>query len=466
MKETTTPKLPFGVKLGYGAAEFANSLTWTMVFVILLYFLTDIVGISPSFAGFILMIGRVWDAVVDPIVGVWTDSTRCRYGRRRPFILAVAIPFGIVTWLLFTRWPLTDAWTKVYFTVMGVLFFTLSTTLDVPHTALAAEMTQDYNERTSLVGYRAFFSQVSSIVASAVPWVLVAWLTKTLGSRSLSWSLMTGAFGIVSVFFILWTWRATRGRELFPEKTVVHLRDITGDVLRNGTFLFTVGIYTFSNVALSLGATVMVYYMIYYLGFDDTQQSIAFLFLFACTILWIPLINLFSKKWGKRAAFVTFIGLWAVVQAAGGMLIRPGQEYLFYAMAALASGGVVSVTMLGWSMILDVVEVDEFKTGQRREGLYFSLCAFARKVGVAAALWGAGAALELIGYVKEQPQAETTIFWLRVIYALGTGLFLFVSIALAWGLPMTRRRHEALRAAIEAKKSGRAYDEESIRMLL
>jgi GPH family glycoside/pentoside/hexuronide:cation symporter len=246
----------------------------------------------------------------------------------------------------------------------------------------------------------------------------------------------------------------------------VRLRDVTGDVLKNRTFLYTVGIYTLSNVALSLGATVMVYYMIYYLGFDDTQQSIAFLFLFACTILWIPLINLFSRRFGKRAAFVFFIGLWAAVQAVGGMLIRPGQQYLFYAMAALASGGVVSVTMLGWSMILDVVEVDEFRTGQRREGLYFSLCAFARKVGVAASLWGAGVALELIGYVADKPQAPGTILGLRVLYALGTGLFLFGSIAMAWLLPMTRERHEALRAAIERKKAGKPYDEGPIRPLL
>ncbi len=97
MKQPAPSRLPFRVKLGYGAAEFSNSLTWTMVFVIFLYFLTDVVGISPWFAGFILMIGRVWDAVVDPIVGVWTDRTRCRYGRRRPFILGVALPFGIVT---------------------------------------------------------------------------------------------------------------------------------------------------------------------------------------------------------------------------------------------------------------------------------------------------------------------------------------------------------------------------------
>jgi GPH family glycoside/pentoside/hexuronide:cation symporter len=466
MKEATPDKLPFATKLGYGAAEFSNSLTWTMVFVILLYFLTDIVGISPAFAGFILMIGRVWDAVVDPVIGVWSDSTKCRYGRRRPFILAVALPFGIVTWLLFTQWDLSDTWTKVYFTIVGVAFFSLSTMLDVPHTALAAEMTQDYNERTSLVSYRAFFSQISSIVASAVPWVLVAYLTKLFGDRNLAWSTMTGAFGFVGVFFILWTWRATRGHELFPEKTVVHLRDITRDVLKNRAFLYTVGAYTLSNVALSLGATVMVYYMIYYLGFNDTQQSIAFLFLFACTILWIPLINLFSRKWGKRAAFVFFIGLWAVVQAVGGMLIRPGQEYLFYAMAALASGGVVSVTMLGWAMILDVVEVDEFKTGQRREGLYFSLCAFSRKVGVAASLGGAGIALKLIGYVADRPQTPETILGLRVLYAIGTGVFLFGSIVMAWLLPMTRERHAALRAAIDNRKSGKDYDEESIRTLL
>ncbi len=143
----------------------------------------------------------------------------------------------------------------------------------------------------------------------------------------------------------------------------------------------------------------MVYFMKYYMNFTEAQQSLAFLFFFACTILWIPLITYVSTKYEKRWAYIIFIGLWAVVQGIGGMLVKPGNIVFFYVLAILASGGVIAVTMINWMMIPDVVEVDEFKTGHRREGLYFGLTTFVGKAAGAVALWINGIVLEWIGYM-------------------------------------------------------------------
>jgi oligogalacturonide transporter len=459
-------RIPVRVKLGYGTAELSNSLTWTMFYVLFLFFLTDVVRIEPAMAGFIMMLGTTWDAITDPAMGIISDRTTSKYGRRRPFILAAAVPFGVITWLLFTDFGFGPKLTLAYFILAVVIYFTASTMLDIPYTSLSAEMTQDYNERTSLVSYRAVFCQIASILGAALPLALVERFNASFHNLKLSWSVMTAILGFFAIFPILWTWRATRGYELFPESTTVKLRDIPDAVFKNRTFRYTVGIYVSSNVALSLGAAVMVYFMKYFMKFNENQQSIAFLFLFACTIIWIPFINMASGKYGKRWAFMLFIGMWAIIQSLGALLVRPDTVPYFYILVILASGGLIGVTMAGWSMIPDVVEVDEFKTGQRREGLYFGIISFSRKISVAIMLWLVGIVLSWIGYVPDAVQTDRAIFGIRMLYAEGTALFLFISIILAYLLPMTKAKHQALRQAIDQKKAGMPWDEEAIKDIL
>jgi glycoside/pentoside/hexuronide:cation symporter, GPH family len=143
-----------------------------------------------------------------------------------------------------------------------------------------------------------------------------------------------------------------------------------------------------------------------------------------------------------------------------------GDILYFYILAILASGGLIGVTMAGWAMIPDVVEVDEYKTGQRRKGLYYGIFSFSRKVTVALAVWLVGIILSGIGYVPNVVQTKESLLGIRLIYAEGTAFFLFASMILAYLLPMTRKRHEALTEAIRLKKEGKTSDEEEIRELL
>jgi GPH family glycoside/pentoside/hexuronide:cation symporter len=221
-------------------------------------------------------------------------------------------------------------------------------------------------------------------------------------------------------------------------------------------------------MALNVAAAVMVYFMTYYMKFTEAQQSLAFTFLFACTVLWIPIVNVVSAKFEKRWAFIIFIGFWMVVQGIGGILVRPDQIIFFYALAVLASGGVIAVTMINWMMIPDAVEVDEFKTGNRREGLYFGLTSFVGKTASAFGLLLTGYILEWVGYVAPNPATPTviphqtpeTILGIRLIWAEATAFILIFSIILAFLLPMTRKKHRALLEAIKLKKEGKPYSVE------
>ncbi|MCP4750964.1 MAG: MFS transporter [Proteobacteria bacterium] len=455
-------KLMFKTKLGYGTAELSSCLTWTMIAVFFMFFLTDVVGIDPAFAGFILMIGTLWDAVTDPMLGIVSDRMKSKWGRRRPFILGVAIPYGVITWLLFTDFSLGSTLTKVYFIFAIILYYSAATILEVPYTSLAAEMTQDYDERTSLFSYRAVFSQIASIIGAAAPPTLVAYFGGIFGDQKMGWSVMTAIFGVCSIFPILWTWRSTRGHEIHPEKTEVKLMDIFHGPLKNKTFLYTTGIYMASNIGLAIAGAVMVYFMKYFMEFDENQQSIAFVFLFACTIFWIPLVAKASEKYGKRGAFMIFIGGWAVLQTVGVALVQPAMMVFFFVLMVLSSGGVVTVTMTGWSMIPDAIEVDEFKSGQRREGLYVGVLSLSRKVSVAFVLWLVGIVLSSTGYIPNVAQSEEAIFGIRILYAQGTAAFLFLGVILAYFMPMTAERHRALKEAIRLKQEGKPWDEDSV----
>lgn len=161
-----------------------------------------------------------------------------------------------------------------------------------------------------------------------------------------------------------------------------------------------------------------------------------------------------------------FIGIWAIVQVVGGMLVKPSMIIPFYVMMILASGGVMSISMTIWSMIPDAVEVDEFKIGQRREGLFFGVISFARKSTVALFIWFIGIILSLVGYVPDQVQTEHALFGIRLLYAAGVAFFLFLSVLGAYFLPMTRKRHELLKQAIRLKSEGKEYDKELIKNIL
>jgi GPH family glycoside/pentoside/hexuronide:cation symporter len=171
--ETTGERIPVGVKIAYGAAECSSSIVFITLGIFFLPFLTDAVGISPSTGGSILFAAVMWDALTDPLMGIISDRTRSRYGRRRPYLIATAIPFGVVFWMLFSMPRLEGNSLVIYFLIMALLMHTAITLLDVPYTALAPEMTKDYDERTSLVSYRVVWSQIGSIIGGAMPLLIV-----------------------------------------------------------------------------------------------------------------------------------------------------------------------------------------------------------------------------------------------------------------------------------------------------
>lgn len=451
--------LPGGVKIGYSTTGFGGSMTFTLFFTYGMLFFTDTVGFDPAFAGMLFAIGSLWDAFTDPVVGIWSDNLKGKE-RRRPFLIGVAVPFGLVSWLLFTDFGLSDNTTKIYFSIVVLVFFTVQTLLDVPYTALGAELTLDYDERSSLNSLRTLFGIVAAIFSiGTLP--IVGMFSELAENEKWGWSLMSAFFAFFCTITILIGWRTTRGYERFGDRNVrrVCFKDVSNGPLKNRPFRYITGLFAFGVVAQALAGMAGLYYMKYFMGFDDVQISIAL----AC--IWIPgigfvgLINFISQKISKKAAWLISMGLWAASCHVFVMyIIKPGFPIPLYIANALSAMGFVALYQVTWAMIPDCVEVDEYKTGERREGLYYGLATFTQKVSAAIALLIGGVVLKATGYVPNAEQTPRTLKGIIYLFGVIIPVFLVLSIICAYLNPLNRTNHRILREIIQAKKQNREHD--------
>jgi GPH family glycoside/pentoside/hexuronide:cation symporter len=273
--------------------------------------------------------------------------------------------------------------------------------------------------------------------------------------------------GVACIFPILLTWRFTRGWERYVEETEpLRFKDMFNAVFRNRPFRYLVWTYLFAITAVSASGATGVYFLEYWMGFSEKQISLFFLFFFVCTVLWAPVITVVSNRLGKRGAFIVFMGVWALVYGIGNFSVRPHRAALVYVLAAMGSAGACASFQLCWAMIADVVEVDEFKSGMRREGLYYGVATFVLKIGSAFALLLIGQILNWIGYVPNAAQPPAVLMGLRIMFGPLLAGLIAISVIVAYFMPMTRERHKALLEAIEAKRAGNAWDDDGFRELL
>src|SRR5512137_551536 len=200
-------KLSVGVKLGYGAADFGGNLFFTATAFVLMNYLTDTVGLAAALAGIALMVGRIWDAFYDPIIGYLSDRTKTRMGRRRPFMLGGAIPLFIAMVIMFTNPALiigsgiSQITLFIYIMVVYIILCTTYSTVNIPYSSLGPELTNDYNERTSLNGYRFAFAGIGTLLGAALALPIVAMAP----DKNLGFVLMGTIFGAVLLVSTLTT---------------------------------------------------------------------------------------------------------------------------------------------------------------------------------------------------------------------------------------------------------------------
>lgn len=259
----TTEKLSRWTKIGYAIGDFGPAVgPGTIIPFFFLFFLTDVVRLNPSLAGLVLLIGKVWDAVNDPLFGLLSDRTRTRWGRRRVYLLFGAIPFGLSFFLLWVTPPWQDPFLLfAYFVVLYIIFDTAFTAVGVAYHALIPEMTLDYDERTSLVGYQMIVSIGGGLLGAILPLMIVG----LFPSKPIGYAAMGAIMGASFALLIFPAFAVARERKEFQARAALPSLESLRYVLRNRAFRYVMGLDILSWMAVDILSAVFIYYLKYWI---------------------------------------------------------------------------------------------------------------------------------------------------------------------------------------------------------
>jgi len=461
--------LSFWVKLAYGTGDWSEASYGTLRQIFYAIFLTDVVGLDPRLASFAVLAGIIWDAVNDPLVGILTDRMRSRWGRRRPFLLIFAIPFGASFLLLWWAPPWHN---QIVLAATVTLAFMISDTLEtlcgVPFSSLLPELTPDYDERTTLTSFRIFFNLLASLVtAVAAPAIIDATLAAGLTQQQ-GYLIVAGIFGglaAVPFLLIFAVVRERYGAADRPQETVTFGQTVR-TAWANVPFRFASLIYMLNWITFDLVALVMPFYLLYWiargnmlasvslLGVSLPLESAVFALLLVTATMVLPFWLWLSHRLGKHIAYIIGMVFWAGVQI-GIFLVRPGQVTLVLWMAFLAGLSVSAAHILPDAMFPDVIEWDELRTGRRQEGIYYGVKNFVRKLTGALAIFIALQVMGWFGYqapphgVTHFIQSPITLIAIRILIGPLGAVLLFSAVITAWFYPLTRDRHARIRKLLE-----------------
>ncbi|MGB3508488.1 MAG: MFS transporter [Microcoleaceae cyanobacterium] len=459
---SSTQKLKLSTKLAYGAGDLGPAICANIQVFFLLYFFTNVAGLPAGLAGSILMIGKISDAINDPIIGVMSDRTVHPLGRRYPWMIYGAIPFGI---FFFLQWivPSTNQWVLFwYYVIIAVIFNLAYTTVNLPYAALTPELTKDYHERTSLNSFRFAFSIGGSIFSLLIAQFIFSLFPDNPIQQYIVLGLVCAIISVVPIYVCFFGTRhralsANQEQEGDNNNTNLPVVEQMRVAFSNGPFLFVIGIYLCSWLGVQLTASILPYFVVDWMKLPQASFPQVAIAVQGTALIMLFVWSYISKKVGKKAVYFMGVCLWIIAQG-GLFFIQPGQVGLMYLLAVMAGVGVSTAYLVPWSMIPDVIDLDELNTGQRREGIFYSFMVFLQKVGLAIGLFLVGIALDIAGFIETVPgapppiQPESALFAVRVAIGPLPTVFLIVGLLLAYLYPITREVHDEILLKLRERK--------------
>lgn len=449
---TTAGKLSLRTKLAYGSGDLGAAIVSAINGFYLNAFLLQVAQIDPIRVGIIFLLVKVWDAVNDPMMGAIIDRTQTRWGRRRPWLLIGAIPFGLAFFMHWIVPPLDDTGKFIYYLVVAFLLDTAFTVVNVAYTSLTPALTQDYDERTNLNSYRFSFSILGSVIAATLHLLIV-----NAYPDDPAFGNMVAA-GIWTIFIIVPNF-ITFAFTTEPEIDVAQEGEQFGffegilTVFSNRAFVLVTIIYLLSWLSVQFVQANLLLYVQYWISPEATSQFPIFvleiqLTSFVFVWIWARL----SKSWGKQMVYYLGAAIWIVVSLALFFVPR-GMIAPLYIISPLAGIGVAIALLIPWSMLPDVIEQDELETGKRREGIFYGFFVFLQKLGISLGLAFSNFALAYAGFdqsLAQQPESVSST--LRIFVSLVPLFILLISFIPVYLYPITKERHSEIRAKLAEQK--------------
>ncbi len=418
-----------------------------------LIFLTDVVQIRPALAGTVILVSKIWDAISDPLMGVLTDNTRSKWGRRKPnFLLGF---FGIIISFFFLWFPVAfeNATARFAYVLVSYLFYsTIQTMVFVPYVAMSSEISNDYKERTRINGTRLFFSQFASLLCAVLPMEIV----KLFNSQQVGYTAMALTFGIFFAIPFLLIFFFAKERVPVPDKkSKLELKALL-QPFKVRSFRILILIYLLSFFAMDVVSTIFAYYMNYYLMRPE-ELTLVLGTMLIMQIVMVPLVVKIAEKKEKATIVQYSVVVWLVGLVALGLVQPDWWAGTIYVAAAILGAGMVGCIVMAWTMYPDVTDVGELAFGKRTSGSFSGVMTFLRKFSSAIGIFVVSQILDFAGYIAptngvESTQPEAVLLALKLIVTiLPLGLLVVVYIA-AKKYPLSAGMYQKLKIQLKAQR--------------
>ena len=450
-------KLSVATKLAFGAGDLGPAMVTAISGFFLLNFLINVAGLDPGPAGTLLLVVKIWDSINDPVVGWLTDKTKSGMGRRRPWILYGAIPFGLMFFLHWVVPPISEGMKFWYYLVIALLLDTAFTVVNVPYTALTAELSLDYDERTSLNSFRFSFSILGGVFSAFIhSQIIDAFKNDPYTGYALSvaiWAVVSVA-GFLTVFF------GVRERSTAAQQAADGGPSFFQGLkiaFTNRAFILVTIIYLFSWLTIQFVQNNLFIYARDWIGIEASLFGFLLLAIQVSSFVWVLIWARVSERIGKKNVYYLGGTIFMAVLL-GLFFIQPGQITLVFVLGVTAGAGLSVGYLVPWSMLPDVIELDELQTGQRREGVFYGFFVLLQKFGLSLGLFISGWVLDFAGYIKAVPgqpdpvQPANVLLALRILVGPAGAVILLLSFVAVYLYPITKARHAEIKAELEKKK--------------
>lgn len=440
--------LTLGTKLSYAVGNVGLQMLVAAMSFLLMIFYTDVALVPPAVAGAALLVGKVWDTVNDPLFGWMTDRTRSRWGRHRVYLIYGAVPLGLAAAAVWMVPPgLSPLAAFVWIAVTYALFDTVMTLVQLPYQAMGANLTQDYDERTSLTAFGSMGALLGFVAGS----VLMPVLVRAAPDARTGYALAGGCFGLmagVAVAVVAWRVREPQGTAHHaaepgnaPQQTMwQNVRETLRTTLRNRPFVLLMSAATLVRLGLTLVQTALAYFVLYQLQGDKGDLP-----RYMGTLLGVVGVSLFGWKvvvdrWEKNRAYILGLAL-----CAAGLLVLywtgPGDQHKMTVLLVVIGIGMGAHWIVPFAMIPDTIDHGHMQTGERKTGMYYGLYGLMDKLARTLATAVVAGMLDITGYVPNVAQSAAALQGIALVSGVLPALCLAFAIPLLVAYPITRSRH-------------------------
>lgn len=449
--------------ISYGVGDIYGGGAFFIIGALFLFFLTDVGGLRPAYAGLVLMVGKIWDAVTDPAMGYISDHTRSRHGRRRLYflwgIIPVIVSFALL-WLSLNS--LSQGIRFAYYLITYLLFNTVFTMVMVPYNSMPADMSCEFGERSKLITIRMACSQFGALLSAILPMTII----RSFSNERVGFIVMGLIFGIFYGLPWIMVFRGTWEREHQVE--VIEGRgflSIASEVMKdfistskNKALRIHIAMFLCALVAIDIFNAVLIYYLKDYLMKDHLYQTILGLVLLSEMATLVIVLRECRKRGNAKTYRLHTVILMVGILALGFISPNTPDGY-FYLIPVIIGIGLSGSVMVPYNMLAFVTDVDEIISRKRRAGTYAGIMTFVRKITQALALFLVSLSLEWVGYQEKVDgihiiQEEGTIRGIRLLFLIAPFILIVLGIIASYGFKLSPANHTIIMGEIERLRQG------------